>query len=91
MAKKSIYDGRNFVMITNYTSDYAHTSKELPLTQAYFTNKFFARNEFLEFTATLVRSRPGYLINKGKPYDKREAGCRFKTLLNNGVILEVLM
>jgi hypothetical protein len=87
----SKYEGRYFVMITNYTSDYQSTSKELPITQAFFTNKFFTRNEFLDFTASLVRIRPGYRSQGGSEYDTLEAGHRFKTLLNKGVILEVLL
>jgi hypothetical protein len=85
----SKYDGREFVMITNYTSDYAHTSKELPITQAFFASKFFTRDEFLEFTASLVRIRPGYRSQGGSEYATLEAGHRFKTLLNNGVIREL--
>lgn len=84
------YTNRRFVMITNYESDYEFKSKELSLTQAYFTNKFFTRDEFMHFTDQLVRIRPGYRSQGGSDYAMLEAGHRFKTLLNKGVICELL-
>jgi hypothetical protein len=77
-------------MISNYESDYDSSSKEIKMTQTHFSNQFFTRDEFMTFTDTLVRIRSGYRSQGGSDYAMLEAGHRFKTLLNQGVICELL-
>jgi len=49
----------------------------------------FTRDKFITIKATQVRGRPGYLKNGGEPYDQREAGMAFASLLKDGSIREL--
>ena len=82
------YENRKFVFVTNNTQ--ADTSwKELRVARAYFSNQMFSRDEYINFTMDQIRIRPGYRSQGGGDYAKLEAGKRFSTLRNVGIIVEI--
>lgn len=83
----SKYDNRFFVMLPNEASTVAfralhdNVQSELRQTSAFFAGRKFTRDEFVEVTAGLIRSRPGFRTKGGTDYSVLEARRRFSEAL----------
>ena len=78
------YETREFVMIKPSSRD-----KEGQQMYGVLGGRAFKRQEAVDIKASVVRSRPGYLVKGGKPYDTLEGGKCFAAYLKNGTIREL--
>jgi hypothetical protein len=89
MKKRQNYNGRRFVWLdeVKYKDYYEH---EHDLVRTYFAFRSFTYQECKSMIINVIRLRPNHLTKNGKDYSNIEAGHRFKTLFNAGVIKELV-
>jgi len=82
------YNGRRFVWLAerNVNDYFQH---EHDMCRTYFAFKSFTYKECRDLIIKVIKLRPQYLSSTGKDHSRLEAGCRFRTLLDLGVIVEV--
>jgi hypothetical protein len=89
MKKRQNYNGRRFVWLDDvkYTDYYEN---EHNLVRNYFAFRSFTYHECKSVVVNVIKLRPNYLSKSGKDHSNLEAGHRIRTLLDAGVIKEIL-
>ena len=83
----SKYSNRHLTMLFNEASTKhflalpESVQSEIKQTSAYFAGRKFTRDEFIEVTAGLIRTRPGFRSKGGSDYSVLEASRRFSEAL----------
>lgn len=86
MTKRENYTNRVFVWLDDISilDNYPH---EHDLCKNYFAMRSFTYKQCIELMQNVIRMRPNYPHQKD--WSRLEAGHRFKTLLNMGIIREL--